>query len=111
MRNYHQFYIDGRWVDPVNGGEPYDVINPATEKVAGSIRLGSDADVDAAVAAARKAFPTYSATPLAQRIELMGTIIGEYQKRIDDIAAAVTEETRRSKAARCWSRNRSASAP
>ena len=92
MRNYHQFYIDGRWVDPVNGGESHDVINPATEKVAGSIRLGSDADVDAAVAAARKAFPTYSTTPLAQRLELMGAIIGEYQKRIDDIAAAVTEE-------------------
>ena len=92
MRTYHQFYIDGQWVDPIGGGEPRDVINPATEEVAGTIRLGSVADVDRAVAAAHRAFQSYSRTSLNERLELMAAIVNEYQKRLEDIAAAVTEE-------------------
>ena len=92
MRNYQQFYIDGQWVDPVGGGQPCNVINPATEEVAGNIRLGSEADVDRAVAAAHRAFQTYSRTTLNERLQLLAAIISEYEKRIDDIAAAVTEE-------------------
>ena len=58
MREYLKFYIDGQFVDPV---EPRttDVINPATEEVAGQISLGSVADVEKAVAAARKAFASW----------------------------------------------------
>ena len=92
MRNYHKFYIDGQWADPIGGGDPCDVINPATEEVAGTIRMGSEADVDRAVAAAHRAFQTYSRTPLKERLELMAAIINEYQKRLEDIAAAVTED-------------------
>jgi aldehyde dehydrogenase (NAD+) len=62
--NRTKFYIDGRWVKPAVLN-PYDVINPATEEVAGQISLGSSADVDDAVAAARRAFPAYSARFLA----------------------------------------------
>jgi aldehyde dehydrogenase (NAD+) len=56
-----QFYIDGQWVDPV---EPrtLDVVNPATEEVYGRISIGSAADVDKAVAAAKRAFETFSQT-------------------------------------------------
>ena len=61
MREYMKFYIDGQWVDPVTP-KSLDVINPATEEVAGHISAGSAADVDKAVAAARKAFETYSQT-------------------------------------------------
>ena len=63
-----QFYIDGRWVDPV---EPrsLDVINPATEEAYGRISLGSAADVDRAVAAARRAFESYSRTTREERLE------------------------------------------
>ena len=50
-----QFYIDGQWVDPVTP-ESLDVINPATEQVAATISVGSSADVDKAVVAARRAF-------------------------------------------------------
>ena len=59
MREHLQFYIDGQWVAPA---EPrmLDVINPATEEVAGRISIGSAADVDRAVAAARKAFRSWS---------------------------------------------------
>ena len=61
MREYLQFYIDGKWVDPVEP-KTADVINPATEAVAGRISLGSVADIDKAVAAARKALASWSQT-------------------------------------------------
>ncbi len=91
MRDYTKFYIDGAWVDPA-GAQRLDVINPATEAVAGVIAMGTQADVDRAVAAAKKAFPAFAATTREQRIELLQNIVAEYQKRYADIAAAVTEE-------------------
>jgi aldehyde dehydrogenase (NAD+) len=91
MRDYSKFYINGEWVEPAVAN-PLDVINPATEEVAGKINLGSAADVDRAVAAAKAAFPAFSRTSVKERIELMGAIAGEYQKRYNDIAAAITEE-------------------
>jgi aldehyde dehydrogenase (NAD+) len=91
MREYLQFYIDGRWVDPVTP-KTLDVINPATETVAGRISAGSAADVDKAVAAARRAFATYSQTSREDRIDLLQRILAEYQKRYGEIAEAITEE-------------------
>ena len=91
MRDYLKFYIDGQWVDPVEPRQ-LDVINPATEAVCGHISLGSAADVDKAVAAARKAFRTWSRTTREERIALLEAIAVEYQKRYTDIAAAITEE-------------------
>ncbi len=91
MREYLKFYIDGHWVDPVTPKQ-MDVINPATEQVAGHISAGSAADVDKAVAAAKKAFETYSKTSREERIELLQRILAEYQKRFGDIANAITEE-------------------
>lgn len=91
MREYTKFYIDGQWVDPATP-KLLDVINPATEDVAGRINLGSAADVDRAVAAAKKAFTSFSRTSVKDRIDLMGAIAAEYQKRYNDIAAAITEE-------------------
>ena len=91
MREYLKFYIDGAWVDPVELN-PLDVENPATEEVAGRIALGSAADVDKAVAAARRAFPAWSRTSREARIAVMERIVAEYQKRLADLAAAVTEE-------------------
>ena len=60
-------YVDGEWVDPIEP-KPFDVINPATEDVIGRISLGSAADVDRAVAAARRAFDTYTRTSTAERL-------------------------------------------
>ncbi len=91
MREYLKFYIDGAWVDPVTP-KTFDVINPATEAVAGHISLGSAADVDRAVKAARRAFETYSQTSVDQRVALLERIITEYQKRYADMAAAITDE-------------------
>jgi aldehyde dehydrogenase (NAD+) len=91
MREYMKFYIDGKWVDPVTP-KSIDVINPATEDVAGHISGGSAADVDKAVKAARKAFETYSQTTREERIDLLQRILAEYQKRFGEIANAITEE-------------------
>jgi aldehyde dehydrogenase (NAD+) len=91
MRKYLKFYIDGRWVDPVEL-QTVNVINPATEQVSGQIALGSKADVDRAVKAARKAFNSWSQTSREQRLALLNRILEEYQKRVGDLAAAVTEE-------------------
>ncbi|MGB8794171.1 MAG: aldehyde dehydrogenase family protein, partial [Mycobacterium sp.] len=91
MREYLKFYIDGRWVDPVQPNA-FDVENPATEQVSGQISLGSAADVDAAVKAARRAFSGWSQTSREQRLDLLEAILAEYGKRAGDLADAVTEE-------------------
>jgi aldehyde dehydrogenase (NAD+) len=86
-----QFYIDGKWVDPVEP-KTLDVINPATEEPIARISLGSKKDVDKAVAAARKAFETYSKTSREERIALLQKIIAAYQKRYGEIADAISKE-------------------
>eukprot|EP01039_Chlorochromonas_danica_P013786 gene13786-16014_t len=91
MRDYLKFYINGAWVDPITP-KTLDVINPATEGVAGHISLGSAADVDLAVKAARTAFESFSRTSRAERVELLERIVEEYKKRYADMAAAITEE-------------------
>ena len=91
MRDYTKFYIDGAWVDPA-APKSLDVINPATEEVAGVISMGSETDVDRAVRAARKAFESYSQTSREERIDILERIIAEYQKRFEDMAKAITEE-------------------
>jgi aldehyde dehydrogenase (NAD+) len=86
-----KFYIDGRWVEPI---EPriLDVVNPATEQAYGRISLGSDADVDAAVAAAKRAFDSYSRTTREQRIDLLQAILDVYARRHDEVAEAIMDE-------------------
>ncbi len=91
MREMLQFYIDGKWVDPVSP-KTLDVINPATEEACGRISMGSAADVDLAVAAANRAFPAFSQTSREQRIELMQSILDIYIRRNDEIATAIMEE-------------------
>ncbi|NIV18845.1 MAG: aldehyde dehydrogenase family protein [Woeseiaceae bacterium] len=91
MRKMLQFYIDGEWVDPVTPN-PFDVINPATEEVCGRISLGTAADVDRAVAAARKAFESYSRTTREERIDLLEAILAAYSNRYKDVATAIMEE-------------------
>jgi aldehyde dehydrogenase (NAD+) len=86
-----QFYIDGAWVDPVTP-KSRPVINPATEKALYDIALGSAADVDKAVAAARRAFETFSQTTREERVALLSRIIEVYKSRMKDIGAAISDE-------------------
>jgi aldehyde dehydrogenase (NAD+) len=91
MREYKQFYINGKWVDPVTPND-LDVINPATEEVCAVISLGSEADVDLAVAAAKAAFASYGQSSRQERIELLESCVEVYKKRYGDIAEAIREE-------------------
>jgi aldehyde dehydrogenase (NAD+) len=91
MREMLKFYIDGQWLDPVTPN-PFDVINPATEEVCGHISLGSEADVDKAVAAAVKAADSYAATSREERIQLLQAILEVFTRRQDEIAEAIMEE-------------------
>jgi len=91
MVNDTKFYIDGQWVEPITPNL-FDVINPAVEDVAGQISLGSSADVDRAVTAARRAFATFSQTSKDERLALLRRIIDRYQARLDELACAMTLE-------------------
>jgi aldehyde dehydrogenase (NAD+) len=91
MREYLKFYIDGEWVDPVEM-KTIDVENPATEQVSGRIALGSGADVNRAVKAARKAFLSWSQTSRVTRLQVLERIAEKYQRRAGEIGAAITEE-------------------
>ena len=91
MREMLQFYIDGKWVDPIEP-KTLDVINPATEEVCGRISLGSAADVDLAVAAAKRAEAGFAATTREERLELLEAILAEFTNRYTDVAEAVMEE-------------------
>ncbi|MDG2176882.1 MAG: aldehyde dehydrogenase family protein [Gammaproteobacteria bacterium] len=91
MREYMQFYINGEWTDPASP-RSLDVIDPATEEVAGQISLGSDADVDKAVTAAATAFKTWSITSKDERLAIMNRIVEEFEKRVPELGAAITEE-------------------
>ncbi|MBD0324410.1 MAG: aldehyde dehydrogenase family protein, partial [Aldersonia sp.] len=91
MREYLKFYIGGEWTDPAQL-QTFDIVNPATEEVCGRVANGSAADVDRAVQAARAAFPSWSASSVADRLDLLRNIAAEYQNRAKDLASALTEE-------------------
>src|SRR5690554_1773958 len=91
MSHEKQFYINGQWVEP-STNDTVDVINPATEEVVATIALGGVEDVNAAVAAARAAFESYSRTSREERIALLERIVEIYQRRSDEFARAITLE-------------------
>jgi aldehyde dehydrogenase (NAD+) len=91
MRDLTKFYIDGAWVAPLEP-KPFDVIDPATEEPFARISLGSAKDVDRAVAAARRAFETWSQTTRAERLALFASTRAEFEKRFDDLVDAITSE-------------------
>ena len=91
MQERLQFYIDGRWVDPVKPAV-LDVIDPSTEAVIGRISLGSAEDVDRAAKAARAAFPAYSRTTREERLALLQKIVGVYMTRYEELARTISQE-------------------
>lgn len=91
MIEKRQFYINGEWVDPVEGRD-HHVIDPSTEEPCAVISLGGQADTDAAVAAAKDAFPSWMATPPAERIALVEKLLEIYQSRGEEMAQAMSVE-------------------
>ncbi|MEG6508941.1 aldehyde dehydrogenase family protein [Methyloligella sp. 2.7D] len=86
-----KFYIDGAWVDPKHK-ESADVINPANEEVIATIAMGSPDDVDVAVAAAKRAFASFSETTKDERLALLKKIRDIYQRRYDEMSALIRDE-------------------
>ncbi|CAN5198056.1 aldehyde dehydrogenase family protein [soil metagenome] len=91
MDSYLKHYIDGKWVDSI-GGTRHEVISPSTEEACTEITIGTKADVDAAVSAARKAFITFSQTSVEERLALLERIGEEYKKRIADLGKSMATE-------------------
>ena len=89
--NNAQHYINGQWTDS-QGGQPLDVINPSTEAVAATITLGSEADTNAAVAAAKAAFDSWSSTSKEERLGYLAALVEQYEKRSDEMAIAISTE-------------------
>ncbi len=91
MLDKRNFYINGAWVKPAASND-LNVINPATEDACAVISLGNQEDTDAAVAAAKAAFEPWAMTPKAERLNYIKAILAEYEKRNDDMAAAISME-------------------
>ena len=91
MSHALQFYIDGAWVDPAGGLKTLDVIDPSTEEAFAQIALGSQADVDKAVAAARAAVPAFAATSKEERLALMRRLLEAYKARYAEVADTLVE--------------------
>ena len=89
---HDKFYIGGEWVDPAPGYQTQQVINPSTEEVVATIPLGSAADVDRAVKAARKGFDVWSRSDLKARSEALSAIHAKLAERGDEIAALISRE-------------------
>src|SRR5271166_5269257 len=91
MKDCRQFYIDGKWVGPSKAYD-FQVINPAREEPIATISLGGAADVDRAVAAAKKAFESYSETTPSDRLAFLQRIIEGYRSRSDEMAETISSE-------------------
>jgi aldehyde dehydrogenase (NAD+) len=86
-----KLYIDGEWVDPA-GSETIDLICASTEEIIGRIPQGTPEDVDRAAAAARRAFPAWSQTPMVERAEILRAIAAGIAARSEEIAATIAQE-------------------
>ncbi|MEN5240114.1 MULTISPECIES: aldehyde dehydrogenase family protein [Pseudomonas] len=91
MREYNRLFIDGRWQQPLGQGMA-EVIDPASEAVAGKVPLGNEADVERAVQAARRAFADWSRTPSSVRAGYIRALADQLKARADEMAAVITSE-------------------
>ena len=87
-----KLYIDGRWTDPVVHGGRFSIVNPATEEQVVAVDAASVADVDVAVAAARRVFESFSQTGREERLELLQNLLSAYTRRIPEFTDAMTTE-------------------
>ncbi|MEM6623050.1 MAG: aldehyde dehydrogenase family protein [Pseudomonadota bacterium] len=91
MENYKKFYIDGAWVDPVASTD-FEVIHPGDETAIATIALGTKADVDQAVAAAKSAFATWQFSTVEERVALLERMIEVYNTRAEEFVRMMPYE-------------------
>jgi aldehyde dehydrogenase (NAD+) len=91
MKQYPHLYIDGRWTEPT---EPrsVDLVDPTREEVFARVALGTAADADLAVAAAQRAFESFSATSVDERIALIDRVIDVYETYLDEFSDLIARE-------------------
>ncbi|TCN33887.1 aldehyde dehydrogenase family protein [Sinorhizobium americanum] len=91
MKHAHKFYIGGEWVEPT-ASRSREVIDPSTEQPIGTIAIGSAADAQKAIAAARSAFSSFSQTPKEERVELLKRILTILKRRNDELGDIISRE-------------------
>ena len=91
MKDYTKFYIDGKWADST-ASRDFTVINPANEEPIATISFGGAADVDRAVAAAKRAFASYSEASVQDRLGLLRRIIDVYKSKLEEMATTISQE-------------------
>ena len=91
MKDLRNFYINGQWITPAQL-TVLEVENPATEQPVATISMGTAADVDQAVAAAKAAFQVYSKYNVEERIALLEKLLQCYLDRYDEMAVAISLE-------------------
>ena len=91
MLDKRKFYINGAWVDPIVAND-LAVLNPATETPVAMISMGTVADIDRAVEAARTAFATYGRTSIEERLALLERLLQIYKRRYEEMAQTITLE-------------------
>ena len=92
MSNHKNFYINGQWVAP-SAANAFDVVNPSNEEVCATISLGSEADTNAAVAAARAAFQDWAFTPKPEKLALLHKLLEVYKARSEEMAQAMLQSS------------------
>ena len=86
-----ELFIDGKWLGG-NGRRGEDVINPATEKPLAHLPHASQADLDAALEAAKKGFAVWRATPAYDRAKIMRKAADLMRERYDAISKILVQE-------------------
>lgn len=91
MKNFTQHYINGQFVDSI-GKESFDLYNPTTGRITGQVILGNTEDIKLAIAAAKKAFLTFSNTTLEERSDLLDRLHKAFTARREEHIVAMAEE-------------------
>ena len=91
MANSKKFYINGVWCDPIQA-KWFEVIHPGNEEKIASIAMGSRADVNIAVDAAKEAFKTWQFSEVAERVALLERILKVYQSRAEEFVKVMPYE-------------------
>jgi acyl-CoA reductase-like NAD-dependent aldehyde dehydrogenase len=87
----YKMWIDNKWVEAASG-KTYPVVNPATEEVIAQLPLADKADVDKAVAAAKKALPVWSKKPQDERTNILNKIAATMREYIPELAKLDTKD-------------------
>ena len=91
MHTREHLYIGGNWVEPTGEGT-IEVINPTNEETIGSVPVGSAADVEAAVAAAKTTFPEWSKTSVEDRVGYLNMLSQAIKDRTEELTELITSE-------------------